>query len=546
MAKEPSYLKKKIIFKKFVITKLLATSEFAWVYEGKNVNKNIPVAIKIEKKDKYNLLESEAYILMGIKGFGIPQIISFGKCGPFKILIEELLGKDLLNIWKSVPFKKDPWGHNNTFIKDICLLAIQGIERLKYIHEKNVIHRDIKPKNFLIGRNNPNDIYLIDFGFSKKYRSSRTGKHIKFSKTNMLYGSLNFSSLNSIKGYEYSRRDDLESFGYMLIYLAKGGCLPWKICEILGDKNENIKNIIKIKLRTTNENLCKGLPNEFIQYIKYVKKLDFEQEPNYQYLTGLFTSILSKDVMKKHLTFFWVKQKQPQIKKNPQLVTSENKQDTSISKTIERNSSRTNTRNRLYNKIKEILNLNLTEKTNKTKNYFNNETKTINVEKKNNLVTVGFNFKANNLNTKSIENFKISNNYKTMTEIGLSNLEKNKAYNNSIQILDIKKNKFLTKMNLINNSNLLFKKYTLKKKNKNSIKPMNFAFNNNQNISFYNNINYKRIYFINQNSVSALNKTTDGSRLNSSSNENYLFRNKSINDLNLKRNNIYKPKFKKI
>lgn len=233
-------------------------------------------------------------------------------------------------------------------------------------------------------------------------------------------------------------------------------------------------------------------------------------------------------------------------KKKPQLVTSENKQDTSISKTIERNSSRTNTRNRLYNKIKEILNLNLTEKTNKTKNYFNNETKTINVEKKNNLVTVGFNFKANNLNTKSIENFKIINNYKTITEIGLSNLEKNKAYNNSIQNLDIKKNKFLTKMNLINNGNLLFKKYTLKKKNKNSIKPMNFAFNNNQNISFYNNINYKRIYFINQNSVSALNKTINGSRLNSSSNENYLFRNKSINDLNLKRNIIYKPKFKKI
>ena len=106
------------------------------------------------------------------------------------------------------------------------------------------------------------------------------------------------------------------------------------------------------------------------------------------------------------------------------------------------------------------MNLNLTEKNNKTKSYFENKTEAKNIEKKNNLVSLGFNFKANNLNTKSIENFKI-NNYKTITEIGLSNLEKNKAYNNSIQTLDIKKNKFRTKINLINNGNLLFKKYTL-------------------------------------------------------------------------------------
>ena len=306
MAKELSILKKKIIFKKFKIRKLLDTSEFAWVYEGKDLIKNIPVAIKIEKQGNYNLLESEAYILMSVKGFGIPEIISFGKYGPFKILIEELLGKDIKNLWESGTIKKDPFGKNNTFIKDICLLAIQGIERLKYIHDKNVIHRDIKSKNFLIGIKNPNNIYLIDFGFAKKYRSSRTGKHIKFSKINYLYGSLNYASLNTIKGYESSRRDDLESLGYMLICLAKGGWTPWKIYESLKNKDDLIKNIIKMKLQITEEILCKGLPNEFIHYMKYVKKLDFEQEPDYQYLIGLFTSILSKNELKKNLTFFWI------------------------------------------------------------------------------------------------------------------------------------------------------------------------------------------------------------------------------------------------
>ena len=304
----PLILENKIIFKKFILGKLLNTSPFCWVYEGKNLIKNIPVAIKIEKIGSYNLLESETYILISLKGFGIPEVITFGRHGPFKILIEEMLGKDIQILWESLPYKKDPQGKNNTFINDICLLAIQGIERLKYIHDKNVIHRDIKPKNFLIGLDNPNDIYLIDFGFAKKYRSSRTGKHIRFSRINYLIGSLAFASHNIIKGYESSRRDDLESFGYMLIHLAKCGVTPWIQYKYLGDKRKAMKNIMKIKLDITDESLCKGLPIEFIHYLKYVRKLDFEQEPNYQYLIGLFISILLKNETKKNLTFFWMKQ----------------------------------------------------------------------------------------------------------------------------------------------------------------------------------------------------------------------------------------------
>ena len=150
-----------------------------------------------------------------------------------KILIEEFLGKDVLTLWKLGPFKDDPFGQKNKYIKDICLFAIQGLERLKYIHDKNIIHRDIKTDNFLIGRKDPDIIYLIDFGLAKKYRSSRTGKHIKYSKTGNLIGSMNYASCNSMKGYEISRRDDLESFGYLLLNLAKGGLAPWiKYCEM--------------------------------------------------------------------------------------------------------------------------------------------------------------------------------------------------------------------------------------------------------------------------------------------------------------------------
>ena len=210
-----SILKQKLIFKKFKLLKLLAISNFSSVYEGKNIATNIPVAIKIEKEGKYNFLESEAYILMIVKGIGIPKLMSFGKIGNYRILVEEFLGKNLETLWESCPFKNDPKGQNNKYIKDICLLAIQGLERLKHIHNKNIIHRDIKTKNFMTGNNDINVIYLIDFGFAKKYRSSRTGKHIRFSNLNHhLIGSWNFASHNAIRGYAdiFSKRwlDSLE------------------------------------------------------------------------------------------------------------------------------------------------------------------------------------------------------------------------------------------------------------------------------------------------------------------------------------------------
>ena len=204
----------------------------------------------------------------------------------YKVLIEELLGNSIEFIWNELNNKEDR-------LNDVCLIAIQCLDRLEYIHSKNIVHKDIKPGNFLVGRKEPNLLYIIDFGMSCKYRSSRTGKHIKLKKVGKINGTIRYMSLNSCKECEYSRRDDLESLGYMLIELVKKD-LPWNYIEN-EDINTKLKFIkmVSIKKSITPEELCEKIPNEFCQYLKYCRKLDFEQEPNYNYLRSLFIDVLN-------------------------------------------------------------------------------------------------------------------------------------------------------------------------------------------------------------------------------------------------------------
>ena len=290
----------KIIFGKYEIIKKIGQSSYSSVFLGKYINKKNYVAIKVQDKNAFvSELEKEAYYQYLLRGFGIPKILSFGKNRKYNILVETLLGKTIYEY-----FTKNK--NANTKMKDLCMVAIQIIDRIQYIHSKNIIHQDIKPENFLVGNPDTSIIYIIDFGLSKKYRSSRTGKHISFSKNNKFYGTMNFSSINAMKGYQMSRRDDMISIGYMLIYLINGK-LPWSILE--KGKLERFRKILSIKSNTTNEELCKYLPIEFYEYMNYVKSLKFEEKPNYIYLRKLFLSVLDKMNDKYDLKFSWIKSK---------------------------------------------------------------------------------------------------------------------------------------------------------------------------------------------------------------------------------------------
>ena len=291
-------LKNKILFGKYKLSKIIGKGSFGCVFEGFNILDNSKVAIKVEsKKSNSLLLRLESNFLSILKGYGIPEVKSFGYHGNFYIMVQELLSYNLMQLKHII---------KRFTLKDIAMMAIQIMDRIEYVHSKNLLHRDIKPENFVIGSKNQSIIYIIDFGISRKYRSSRTGKHLKFQIIGKMFGTVRYASYNASRGVEQSRRDDLESIGYMLIYLATG-TLPWQGISLKDhDRNKKYLEMLLLKKYTAVEVICSKLPKEFIDYIKYCKNLGFEQDPDYEYLRNLFKSILSRLNEKYDMNFSWI------------------------------------------------------------------------------------------------------------------------------------------------------------------------------------------------------------------------------------------------
>lgn len=287
------------IFKKYKPVKKIGRGSFGKIYHVVRLKDNAAFAMKVEKIDAIQkTLEREAYYLFTLQGgFGIPKLITFGHTKSYNILIETLLNKSLFDLFIN---------KNNKFrLTDCCFIGIQILEILEWIHSKDIIYRDVKPENFLIGIKDPNAIYVVDFGLCKKYRSSKTGKHLLPKLTGKFSGTLIYASSNVLKGKESSRRDDLISLGYMLIYLLKRD-IPWN--SSFKDLNkEKYFNLIYLKDTNSNGELFKGLPDELIEYIKYSRSLKFEQDPDYTHLRSLFKKILLRsDSENNLLTFSWI------------------------------------------------------------------------------------------------------------------------------------------------------------------------------------------------------------------------------------------------
>eukprot|EP00736_Rhodelphis_marinus_P014572 Rmarinus@m.2 len=271
---------------KYQISRRIGQGSFGDVYLGMNLASKTDeeVAVKIEAVGcDVPLLRTEANVYKLLIPFhGFPSIRYFGQEGDFNVLVLDLLGpslEDLFNFCK-----------RRFSMKTTLMLADQMISRLEHVHNVHYVHCDVKPENFLMGlRRNAHVVHLIDFGLAKKFRDPQTLKHVPYSEGRTLLGTARYASLNSMLGVEQTRRDDLESIGYMLVYFLKGS-LPW---QGFGSDHRKARSnrVAEAKMSTPLSKLCEGLPREFFDYLEYCQDLAYDADPNYEYLRGLFRTL---------------------------------------------------------------------------------------------------------------------------------------------------------------------------------------------------------------------------------------------------------------
>lgn len=269
------------------VGKKIGEGSFGVIFEGVNLLNNQQVAIKFEprKSDAPQLRDEYRTYKILVGTIGIPHVYYFGQEGLHNVLIIDLLGPSLEDLFD--------WCGRQFSLKTTVMVAKQMLTRVQAIHEKSLIYRDIKPDNFLIGRPNTrtaNLIYVIDFGMAKQYRDPKTKQHIPYRERKSLSGTARYMSINTHLGREQSRRDDLESLGHVFMYFLRGG-LPWQGLKAATNK-QKYEKIGEKKQTTAINELCAGFPKQFAEYLHYVRNLEFDATPDYDYLRDLFTQAL--------------------------------------------------------------------------------------------------------------------------------------------------------------------------------------------------------------------------------------------------------------
>ncbi|EDV57497.1 casein kinase I [Drosophila erecta] len=270
-----------------VVLQKLGSGSFGDIYEAKHLGSGFHVALKVERRDvgPSHLPNEYAVYHLLRHGTGIPKTYQLLSNKRHNVLVMELLGLSLEKLFVLCDRRFS--------MKTVLMLGEQMVARMEYLHNRRYLHRDVKPDNFLMGYGNSSHLlHLIDFGLAKRYWDTTENKHVRQKHGTRLTGTARYASINALCGGEQSRRDDMESVGYVLMYLLRGR-LPWQDL-VAKSREQKHEMITEMKLSTSLMSLCAGYPSEFYNCLEYTRKLSFEEEPKYRTIRCSFLALLCR------------------------------------------------------------------------------------------------------------------------------------------------------------------------------------------------------------------------------------------------------------
>jgi len=269
----------------YTLLRQIGAGSFGHVFKAVDNDGNC-CAVKVEPATlAIRPLKHEARVYKKLKGcVGIPPMRDYFHTPTDTILVLDLLGHNL-GMYFDFQLQK-------LSLKCVARVAQLMLQVLEGMHEKGYVHRDIKPGNILFDEKTGSEMFVIDLGMAKSYIDEKTGEHKAMEQRPGLNGTARYASINAHQGRGQSRRVDLESLGYMLVYLATGS-VPWQ-----GLKNSETKNddIAAVKINTPIPEFCSGFPaaEAIAEHLTYARGLEYEERPDYPFLFGLYTSILEQ------------------------------------------------------------------------------------------------------------------------------------------------------------------------------------------------------------------------------------------------------------
>ena len=257
---------------------VLGKGSFGQVLDAVDVRTGARVAIKEEVVDGPcpPQLAIEARVLRLLqRDAGIPHLHAWFTEAGRNYLVMQKLGASLEGLLRQQPEGRLPLPYCQR-------VALQALARLQSLHAYNVVHRDVKPDNFLLGPPGDSQLYLVDFGLCKALVDPDTGEHVPERLVEVTVGTPRYTSCRAHDRWQQTRRDDLESFAYMMVYLAKG-VLPWQSSQGVA-----LEDVPAMKRDTAAGALCAGLPPAYAATLELARGLAFEECPPYARLRRLW------------------------------------------------------------------------------------------------------------------------------------------------------------------------------------------------------------------------------------------------------------------